>query len=84
MARETYVVLQSGGGWRISFSGALYGHYPDAAAAIAVARETAARAAQAGHAAAVLVETAGGAFRTEAEFDAGPAPAAIDPRSSNA
>ncbi len=75
MARENYVVVEADGQWRISFSGNLYGFYADAAAAIAVARDTAAKAAAAGLAAAVLVETSGGSFRTEAVFEpAGKAP----------
>ncbi|KPF71744.1 hypothetical protein IP88_10510 [alpha proteobacterium AAP81b] len=70
MARENYVVVSAGDQWRISFSGNLYGFYADAAAAIAVARDTAQKTADAGQAAAVLVETPSGNFRTEAEFEA--------------
>ncbi len=69
MARENYVVVRAAGQWRISFSGNLYGYYPDAAAATAVAIDTAQKAAATGLAAAVIVETDSGAFRTEAEFD---------------
>ncbi len=73
MARETYaVVRQPGAGgiqWRISFSGNLYGLYPTAAAATAVAIDTAQKAAAGGHEAIVLVEGDGGGFRTEASFD---------------
>jgi hypothetical protein len=69
MARENYVVVRAGNQWRISFSGNLYGYYPDAAAATVAAIETAQKAMAAGLSAAVLVETDSGGFRTEAEFD---------------
>ena len=69
MARENYVVVRAGDQWRVSFSGSLYGHYPTAAAATSVAIETAQKAAAAGLAAAVLVETDNGGFRMEAQFE---------------
>ncbi|WP_426165478.1 hypothetical protein [Sandarakinorhabdus sp. DWP1-3-1] len=69
MALENYVVVRAGAQWRISFSGNLYGYYPDAAAATAVAIETAQKAAASGLAAAVLVECDGGGFQTAASFE---------------
>ncbi len=69
MARENYVVVRAGSQWRISFSGNLYGTYPDAAAATAVAIDTAQKAAASGLAAAVLVEGDSGSFQTAASFE---------------
>ncbi|MFZ4689144.1 MAG: hypothetical protein ACOYLS_07890 [Polymorphobacter sp.] len=69
MANEQYVVVRAGDQWRVSFSGNLYGFYPSAEAATAVASETAQKAAADGYVATVLVEGDNGAFRTEARFE---------------
>ena len=64
MAREQYVVVREGEGWRISFSGSLYGRYATLAEATRIAVETAAKACDAGLKAEVLVEHADGLYRT--------------------
>ncbi len=64
MAREQYVVIREGAGWRIAFSGSLYGRYATVAEATRVAIETAAKAGEAGLKAEVLVEGDDGFYRT--------------------
>ncbi len=73
MANALYAVVIEGDHWRISHNGQLFDHYPTEAAAVAVARTTAAEAVAAGFDARVVVETSGGGFRVEWTGTAAPA-----------
>ena len=63
MAQAIYAVIAHGSGWTISHDGKHFGTFADAAAATAMALETARAAAAAGHDAQVAVQQAGGDFR---------------------
>jgi hypothetical protein len=63
MTIARYAVIRDAGKWRVNFEGMNYGYYDDAAAATAVAIQTAHKAGEGGYQAQVLVETLPMQFR---------------------
>lgn len=74
MAREQYFVVREGTQWRVNFRGNLYGYYPDAGTATAVAIDTAHKAGLAGLQSEVIVEQPDGNFQRGWTYGVDPAP----------